>query len=298
MIHYNYLILENNKPVYVGARSTVLNNSKYDFKYMGTGILIKKVIREKGLENFTKEILCEGETRIKVENWERFFINWFGTKIPQGYNIDPNGGNRRGGIGMKFSKEQCENISKGHIGQIAWNKGLTKETDERIKRYSKSIKGKKGWNKGLTKEMDERVKRNGEFISKSLKGISKNKGKKNPMFGKTHSEEVKEKMSELRKGKKHSEQAKRKMSESKKNMSKETKRKMSIAQRGEKNPNYGKKASKETRKKIRENHKGMSGKNHSEKTKQKIGKSMRGNKNTVKTETIQLTKKEKCQIKK
>lgn len=57
-------------------------------------------------------------------------------------------------------------------GMIPWNVGLTKETDERVKKYVdtrvKSYKeGKfKSWNKDLTKETDERVKEHSE----SMKG--------------------------------------------------------------------------------------------------------------------------------
>lgn len=57
-------------------------------------------------------------------------------------------------------------------GRIPWNKGLTKETDKRVRDYGKSgaktktgkpsskkgkPSGKKAWNKGLTKETDSRV---------------------------------------------------------------------------------------------------------------------------------------------
>jgi very-short-patch-repair endonuclease len=41
------------------------------------------------------------------------------------------------------------------MGQISWNKGLTKETDERIQ---------DAWNKGLTKETDERVRGQSEKL--------------------------------------------------------------------------------------------------------------------------------------
>lgn len=57
-----------------------------------------------------------------------------------------------------------------------WNKGLSKATDERIKKYSetqsKNKKGKEPWNKGLTKETDIRVKN----YSKSLSIVNKGKG--------------------------------------------------------------------------------------------------------------------------
>lgn len=39
-------------------------------------------------------------------------------------------------------------VSKSLKGNIPWNKGLTKETDERIKRYSKKLKIASSWYKG------------------------------------------------------------------------------------------------------------------------------------------------------
>jgi hypothetical protein len=32
-------------------------------------------------------------------------------------------------------------LSESHKGQVAWNKGLTKEADERVKKYSESNTG-------------------------------------------------------------------------------------------------------------------------------------------------------------
>lgn len=47
-------------------------------------------------------------------------------------------------------------------GHRAWNKGLTKDTSESVKKYADKMKGKKKdysvWNKGLTKNDDERIK--------------------------------------------------------------------------------------------------------------------------------------------
>lgn len=56
----------------------------------------------------------------------------------------------------------------------------------------KGIKGRKIWNKGLTKETDERVKKNGESLSNNIKnGITIKKGCK-------HTKETKELLSKLR----------------------------------------------------------------------------------------------------
>jgi len=40
-----------------------------------------------------------------------------------------------------FSEAHKQNISKACMGRIPWNKGLTKETDERVAKQSKSQKG-------------------------------------------------------------------------------------------------------------------------------------------------------------
>jgi len=95
------------------------------------------------------------------------------------------------------SDEWKERNSNSHIGQIAWNKGLNKETNETVAQYSESLhlhqrskshsqhisQAKKGnplaiagWNKGLTKETNKSMaklannKERSEAISKALKG--------------------------------------------------------------------------------------------------------------------------------
>lgn len=49
-------------------------------------------------------------------------------------------------------------ISGSHYKKVPWNKGLSKDTDERVKKASDSHKGVTAWNKGLTKEVDTRIK--------------------------------------------------------------------------------------------------------------------------------------------
>lgn len=64
--------------------------------------------------------------------------------------------------------------------RIPWNKGKTKDTDERLKKSGEKISQSlkegfatgeiKSWNEGLTKETDERLVHIGENISKAKKG--------------------------------------------------------------------------------------------------------------------------------
>lgn len=75
----------------------------------------------------------------------------------------------------------------GRIGQIAWNKGLTKETDPRValnaKNSSETKKkiGRVAWNKGLTKETDESVAKYSESSRITKIKIHYHKG--HPYYG-------------------------------------------------------------------------------------------------------------------
>lgn len=69
----------------------------------------------------------------------------------------------------RWSDGLYENAVKKMKGRTAWNKGLTKETDERVRKYSKPMseetkrkiseanKGKMAWSKGLTMQTDNRI---------------------------------------------------------------------------------------------------------------------------------------------
>jgi predicted DNA-binding protein YlxM (UPF0122 family) len=91
------------------------------------------------------------------------------------------------------------------------------------------------------------------------------KGENNSFYGKHHTEEAREKMSEVKKGRHFSEEHKRKLSKARKgkknpmygkHRSEETKKKISEACKGEKNHNYGKHRSEEYKIKMREINKG------------------------------------------
>ena len=112
-------------------------------------------------------------------------------------------------------------------------------------------------------------------------GIS-NSGEKNPMYGKTPSEETKHKISIANKGKRRSDEIRKKMSiaHKGKKFSDETCKKMSTALKGRISPMKGKHPSDEARKKISTALKGRisptKGKHISEETKHKISIANKG----------------------
>lgn len=118
---------------------------------------------------------------------------------------------KRGYIKKEETKKK---ISQKMKGQIPWNKGLTKEIDDRINKYSKNNSshfksGHNTWNKGLTKETNNSmmiiaqantgdknpakrldVKQKMSLSRKKLLSNPRN----HPMYGKHHTEKSKEKM--------------------------------------------------------------------------------------------------------
>jgi len=160
-----------------------------------------------------------------------------------------------------FTKEQELQICKEYFSEEKlnsivlakkWNcsdvtiRNIIKRNGYKLRTISESLKGRKAWNKNLTKEISEGVKR----ISESKKGIPRSeetkrkigeskKGEKNPLYGTYRSEETKQKISKSNKGKKRgplSEEHKRKISNALKGHPcfDNTKEKISKALRGRK----------------------------------------------------------------
>lgn len=101
------------------------------------------------------------------------------------------------------------------------------------------------------------------------------RGDRNPNYGKAMSEEQKQKISEAHKGSHHTEETRRKMSESHKGQYSGEKHPM-YGKYGELSPMYGKKHTEEARRKMSESAKGRI---VSEETKQKISKANKGENN-------------------
>lgn len=182
----------------------------------------------------------------------------------------------------KISKTKKELYKIGKLK--TWNKGLTKETDGRIKKYSELKKGKTRYDMIGDNNPSKRPE-----VRAKLRKLR-------------HTEEAKRKISLAHKGKKFSKESKKKLSETRKKLFKEgklinhfegKKHKLETIEKIKKNhPNKSKKSS-EWRKKISLKHKGKKiseetrkklslankGKKYSEEVKKKISESHLGSKN-------------------
>lgn len=135
------------------------------------------------------------------------------------------------GVSDKHRKANSET----HKGKTAWNKGKSpsQETKDKI---SHSLTGNIPWNKGLTKETDDRIKKYSKPHTEESKKLMSERKK-----GRKHSDETKEKISKNRKGKYlgfRDPEIGKKISTSKLNhpVSEETRTKISLSKSGKKMP--------------------------------------------------------------
>lgn len=122
----------------------------------GSLCTLHKAIRKYGRDSFDIRLIEEYATREAMLQGEIEYIAYFNTyKSPYGYNdtIGGDGGNTNGGkkfsaewkakiskgkLGVQFTEEHRENLSKSHEGQIAPNRKLTFEQAEEIRKEYKT----------------------------------------------------------------------------------------------------------------------------------------------------------------
>ena len=167
----------------------------------------------------------------------------------------------------KFSEEHRRNLSKAHKGKI-----VSKETRRKL---SLAAKGKPTWNKGKKGYTNSGSFKKGHKLSEEAMEKRRQQliGKKNPFYGKTHSEETKRKIGKANRGRTISEKTRRKMSlaSTGRIVSEKTRRKIS-------NLHKGKVVSDETKRKWRSTRAKNypDGFKHSEEARRKLSKAHKG----------------------
>ena len=185
MIGYIYLIIDlTNWKKYVGQHHYHLE--KLDSNYHGSGHIIRQIYKKR--PHTLKEVYLKTcYTQEELDEWEQYYIKFYDTLYPNGYNLEEGG---RGGVP---SEETRRKLSEANKGKPAHNKGVPM-SEEQKKKLSESKKN---------------------ISDETRKKISEaKKGKPAPNKGKPMSEEQKKKLSEINKGKHHTEETKKKMSES------------------------------------------------------------------------------------
>ena len=87
---------------YIYKITNILTNKSYigkhkyskkelDPRYLTGGILLRKSIEKHGIENFTKELIDTADTLEDLNDKEIYYINYYQTKTPLGYNLTKGG---------------------------------------------------------------------------------------------------------------------------------------------------------------------------------------------------------------
>lgn len=214
-----------NGKVYIGQHS-----SDEFGTYWGSGKLIKRAIKKYGLDNFERFILERCSTKEELNEREKYWIKE-NDSINKGYNLAEGGTGGDTSEFIDYSKEWREGQrqrTKQYWESLSENELF--ERSNKVKGENNGMFGKIGYWKGknvskeiIQKGLESRRSYKGEENPNWKGGVSKKKckcgkdispnnetcaecrninGENNPFFGKQHSEETKNKLSESRKGKK------------------------------------------------------------------------------------------------
>ena len=216
MVGYIYLIIDlTNWKKYVGQHHYHLE--KLDSNYHGSGHIIRQIYKKR--PHTLKEVYLKTcYTQEELDEWEQYYIKFYDTLYPNGYNLTE-GGN--GGVPCEETRRKMSESKKNMSEEVR-------------KKISESLKGK---------TLSEEVRKK---ISESLKGKQFSEETRRKLSdankGKTLSEESRKKISDARKGKPAPNKGIP--------MSEESRKKMSDAKKGKPSPNKGIPMSEEQKKKL------------------------------------------------
>jgi len=171
--------------------------------------LFGKVLRKYGIQSFEISVIDSAETKEALNEKEKYWIQFYDSKAPNGYNLTDGG---EGNLGWNPSEEVRQKMSDAHTPErkqalsekimgdnnpMKDRKIARKVADKNLGRaHSDSTKQKMSAVRKGKPKTDEHAKR----ISDSLKGH-------------TVSEETRQKLSKIAKGRKHSEERKRQIAD-------------------------------------------------------------------------------------
>ena len=199
MIGYIYLIIDlTNWKKYVGQHHYHLE--KLDSNYHGSGRIISKIYKKRP-ETLKEVYLKTCYTQEELNEWEKYYIKFYNTLWPNGYNLS------EGGEGGIMCEEIRKKMSLSHKGQIPHNKGKH-YSEETKKKISEVTSGEKNpfYGKHHSEETKQKIsdsQKGRQFSEETKRKMSESRlGEKNNFFGKKHSEEAKQKMREAHKKRK------------------------------------------------------------------------------------------------
>ena len=242
---------------------------------------VDKQIKASGWEgNWDYWVVEEGVPSERISEREQFWVDFFGSVFPKGYNktiggikhfkhsdktCDQMGNSHRGKKRAPFTEEHKANLSKANSGENnpnygkpAWNRGIPcpEEVKDKIRKkltgkkrpeQSERMKGENNPNFGKPMPEETKAKLREKALERDMSGEN------NPMFGKHHTEKAKESIRQSRLGKSSWNKGVPCSEEQKANLrEKAIERDLS----GENNPFYGKHHTEEAKERNRQAHLG------------------------------------------
>lgn len=137
---YKFTNIINNK-VYIGQTIRIdpfIRINKH-FKKEKSRDLLYESIQKYGKNNFTIDIICSSLDTKYLNDLEIFFISYFNSIVPNGYNIK-SGGNQGGKCSNDLKNLISERLKNYYKTHISFNRGK-KFTKEHIANMSKVRKG-------------------------------------------------------------------------------------------------------------------------------------------------------------
>ncbi len=167
-----------NKKIYVGQTVQKLEHRILEhLRHKKLNNAFPFALRKYGRENFIFETMAICDTKDKADFLEEFYIKYFNSFTPNGYNLTLGGG---GNSGHVSSLETNEKISQSLMGRK-----IGPFSKEHKRKIGEALKGKL---------RSEKHKIN---LSRALTGLLV--GNKNPNFGNHWTDEMKSSMSEKKK---------------------------------------------------------------------------------------------------
>ena len=138
--------------------------------------MLHNAIKKYGVENFSFELIEDDIPFEKGPEKERYYIKKYNSyyKYKKGYNMTFGG---KGTVGYIFTDEVRKKISLAGIGRV-----FSPERNEKVRQSMIKREYKEEWKESLRNSIGDRT------------------GENNPFYGKKHSDETKQKISETKKG--------------------------------------------------------------------------------------------------
>lgn len=113
MIIYKATNLLDGK-IYVGQTSRTLNQRMSEHLANNRTSYFDRALKKYGINNFKIEIIDKAETKEELDRKERYYIEFFNSKVPNGYNITDGG---EGQIGIRRFGADNPHYGKHHSEQ-------------------------------------------------------------------------------------------------------------------------------------------------------------------------------------